>query len=347
MFTFHPCIAPPIKIVLEETDTVLNGFPLMDPITVVKSIQTLVATGVQLQANLTESSNSMIRALHECLAKADALKNVEGAGSYYIKNAIADLKLAVYKYYLFVDSVDDVYWYGRDQSRMTRICEGIQRGDYQELRDFTDLLTRSLSAAEGYYQESVKAFHRAETSSLNGAEHCRTVAREARSKEITTKAVGGTVAAGAIVAGTAGGVAASVVAGLFTFGIGTIVGLSLTAVGSVAAGAAVGTGVSVATHVIASDFNELEEKFTCLSRLFAEVHFCTSVMLDDILFMKSTLVSTSRKVDTAKYVMYNYRQTSNLHCQIKQLFEQFGECYKESSQCRADLKRVHDRFKDS
>ena len=63
----------------------------------------------------------------------------------------------------------------------------------------------------------------------------------------------GGAAAGAVVAG---GVTASAVAGVFTFGIGTIVGLGITAGAAAAVGlgsVAAGAGTGVATHYIAKD----------------------------------------------------------------------------------------------
>ena len=61
--------------------------------------------------------------------------------------------------------------------------------------------------------------------------------------------------------GTATGIGLSVLAGVFTFGIGTVVGLGTTAVGATVAG--IGTGVTAAaiTHVVASDFEEAERNF--------------------------------------------------------------------------------------
>ena len=52
----------------------------------------------------------------------------------------------------------------------------------------------------------------------------------------------------------AGGVAASVVAGVFTFGIGTLVGLGITAAASTVGGAA----IAMDTHSIATDFKKTE-----------------------------------------------------------------------------------------
>lgn len=313
---------------------------------VCKAIPEIVSAAVQLVANLKEC-NVLIQALKDFLAKVDELKDVENETRNHVRNVIDELKVAVSKFYLFVQTVDDVFWYGHDNARRTRIKKGIKRGNYGDLLDFTDLLSLSLAEAKAYYLKSMQAFETVKTTSLDGAKHCRIKAQEAESKQRTTKAVGGTVAAGAIAAGTAGGIAASVVAGIFTFGIGAVVGLSLTAVGAIIAGAAVGTGVGVATHFVASDLQEVEALFSDLNKSFKDVYTSASTMLDDILIMEVALDAISSKLKTVKYAGNNHRVTENLLSEVERLFQRFSSCSNQSSQCRDALKEVTDKFKKS
>ena len=91
---------------------------------------------------------------------------------------------------------------------------------------------------------------------------CREKAREARNAKRLTKGIG-SATTGAVVAGSAAvGISTSIVAGAFTFGVGTVIGLVATAavsgvvgIGGVAIG-------SVATHTVASSFKKAEDAYT-------------------------------------------------------------------------------------
>ena len=96
--------------------------------------------------------------------------------------------------------------------------------------------------------------------------------RRVPKKKVAARCVGGTAAGAALAGGTAaaaGGVvatdvAASAIAGVLTFGIGTIVGLGITAATAATvgvAGAAAGITTAVATHYIASKYAKSEAEF--------------------------------------------------------------------------------------
>ena len=61
-----------------------------------------------------------------------------------------------------------------------------------------------------------------------------------------------------------GGVTLSIVAGMFTFGVGTVVGLAVTSVaaaGTVAAGAGAVGVASVGSHLLARNFDKIQQTF--------------------------------------------------------------------------------------
>lgn len=320
---------------------------------IVVAIPQLANEAVKLAVSLREECDRLIPAIKQALAEVDALKKCENKARRQIKKVIEDLMGAVHNFYLLVDSVNDVFSYGRDADRMTRVKEGIRRGDYRELLDFTEQLTRYLAAAEGCYKETKKAFEEVQRSSLNGEMHCRMKVLYAQSKGRNTRAVNTTAA----YAGTALGIAASVAAGVFTGGFGAVVGLVFTA-------ACVGA-CRVATHIISSDYQELEEKFRYPSVSFKEVYSSASTMLDDILSMKVALVAISSNVDTVMRVTENHRLDSYLELvtawlrrifpwprnvapliEVNRLYERFDAGHNQSSQCQAALKEIHDQFRD-
>ena len=146
------------------------------------------------------------------------------------------------------------------------------RPNLQSLHDLMGHLGKLLATAETKYSELVGACNAA-IHSCNEAEIlCARMEEESRKKKVAARGVGGTAAGAALAGGTAAaaggvvatGVAASAVAGVFTFGIGTIVGLGITAAAAATvgvAGAAAGIGTAVATHYIASKYAKNEAEF--------------------------------------------------------------------------------------
>lgn len=318
---------------------------VMDVVAVFKALPEIVTAALKLVEHLKDFK-SLIEELNNFLHKVNKLKTVAVETRQEIKKVVDDLKAAVCEFYKFFDKIRDVFWYGSDNARKNRIKEGIRRGDYGELSDFTDLLSRSLRKAEGQYKISMKAFQSIRSSSLKGAGDCGIKALEARSKLRTTKAVGGSTAAAVIAAGAAGGVALSVVAGVFTFGIGAIVGLSLTAAGTIVAGTAVGTGIGVYTHVTVTDLEDLEKLFSSLSKSFEDVDSSASNTLDDIRSMEIPLDSISCKLKTVLHVEVKHRVTTTLLSEVDRLFSKFIVGYNQSSECRQALKELNEKCKN-
>ena len=160
---------------------------------------------------------------------------------------------------------------------------------------------------------------------------CSRMADEAKTKKNVTKAVGGTVAGGAIAAGTATGIGLSVLAGVFTFGIGTVIGLGATAVGATVAG--IGTGVTAAaiTHVVASDYEEAERNFRKIGQNFANLCDIAHRLDDFVLNLKTNLACTETLVVQLESTVYNSYQLSLAHTKLKCLYELAVENYRNSS----------------
>lgn len=293
---------------------------------------------------LLKVGNTLITAIKEFLPKDGTQV------SHQVGNVLHSLKLAFYKFYVYAERVNNFYWYGRNEDRMRSVTERIERGNLEELLDFIDDLARCLAGADGIYEDSMKAFQEVRRSSLDGAEYCSRQARKAKTKKGITTAGGGTVAGVAaggtlVAAGVAGGIALSVAAGFFTFGIGTVVGLGLTAAGGVT-GAAACAGVSAITHICASHFNKMEEKLKCLKVAFKQAHSTVSTMTTEILTLKIELEEISNDVYAVQDAQNKYRLTSTLLHVVKRLFQRFDECHNQSSKFLQDLKEVDDKLKD-
>ena len=190
-----------------------------------------------------------------------------------VKTALHEVKLVVESASCFLDKVVDVFYYCQSDAITTAI-QGLSCSvpDLMPLRNLMVLLGKSLATAETKYSELVGACNAAFRSCSEAEILCARMEKESRKKKVATRGVGGTAAGASLAGGTAAaaggvvatGVVASAVAGVFTLGIGTIVGLGITAAAAATvgvAGAAAGIGTAVATHYIASKYAKSEAAF--------------------------------------------------------------------------------------
>ena len=232
----------------------------------IRELTQCVEAGSELLDAINTFTSKAVRMIDDAVEKVDAIKHTEINVGSKVHFCSEDLKAAAKYSHVFVDKVDDLYWYCSRPEELARIkkdCLTKPNPDLTSLKALVSQLQRSLVQAEQGRQDFESACSSASKSSAEAAEESRHQAIRAQSKKRATRAVGGAVATTALVAGVGGGVTASVIAGVFTLGIGTIVGLSLTA-----AGLATGVGTAVATGVIAKDFADTEKGFEELQSVF-------------------------------------------------------------------------------
>ena len=165
---------------------------------------------------------------------------------------------------LFVDSVDDLYYYCM-KTNFSEIKASAYNKDLNPLLKFVALMDGFLKSI-GIKYESFQADCRTAIKECNAAaDRCCRLQAEARTRRDATRIIGGVATATTIVGGTA----ASIIAGVFTLGIGTAIGLPLTAAASFTAGAA--------THVVSEEFAGSERVFRKYSHKFSSL---TSLALD-------------------------------------------------------------------
>ena len=191
-----------------------------------------------------------------------------------VREGLHHLALVVELAYEFLDKVDDIFYYCQSDSMKDAIRElSCSLPDLSPLHNLLSLLEKSLEMAESKYLELVEACNVASQSFHEAAEMCARTCKvtDSQKKKRITKGVGGTVAGVTLAEGAAaaaGGVVAGgvVIAGALTFGVGTIVGLGVTAavasgVIGVGGGLAAGVRTAVAIHRIAKKFQESEDNF--------------------------------------------------------------------------------------
>ena len=215
----------------------------------------------------------------------DELKNFAGTLKLELSNICADIERLNYEKYrkvtqtqdvaqsirsvansavLFVDSVDDLYYYCRE-TNFSEIKASAYNNDLNLLLKFVAFMDGFLISI-GIKYESFRADCRTAIKECNAAaDRCCRLQAEARTRRNATRVIGG-VATTAI---TVGGTAASILAGVFTLGIGTAIGLPLTAAASATAGAV--------THVVEKEFAGAEGVFREYSHNFSSL---TSLAID-------------------------------------------------------------------
>ena len=167
----------------------------------------------------------------------------------------------------FISKVTSVFHFS--ELEVEKINEGIKSNDYKELRNYANRLSGTINEAKDCRKEAENTFDCLLEECEKARMYCCEKGKTAQIKKHTVRAVGGTAAAAIIAVGAGTGVTLSIIAGVFTFGIGAIVGLSLTAAGTAAAGVAAGAGTGVAMHYIGKYYAEAEEKFEYLTNAFS------------------------------------------------------------------------------
>ena len=297
---------------------------------------------------LQEFCSITTRALNTVLEKYDSIIYSEIKGQTSTKLVCENLKYACEKFYQFVDAVDDIYYYGKNEEIMKKIREGIQVNNFSELAALIEQLQFYITNAQQAFETAMKACKNVQMDSMQAADDCKMKAQTAKTRKRTTRAIGGTLASSALVVGTAGGVAASVVAGVFTFGIGAIVGLSITAAVATVGGAGIATATGALTHHIASQFDRSEIAFREMSDALNPVCNKTSNMISELHNLETVLKSISRNTKNTECAHKTHSVTTlSISAAVSRLYYHFQMSYDESSQCRSEMTSLRDRMMES
>ena len=241
---------------------------------------------------IREFSESIVQTANDL----NELSGIKSKPYQYIR-AIEEVKEACNMVYKMLDKIDNITYYCQ-RSQIKGVIDGCDKRptDFKPLecllKKVEQSLEQSLEQVERLHRELEGDCERASRSCTTAAGACRERAEEERTKKNITKAVGEMAVAGIV--------AASLVAGFFTFGMGTAVGLGLMGVagatlagatvgatvagvtagttagakvagvtaGATVAGAATGTAIATGIHVLASKFEEAEDKFKNVASSF-------------------------------------------------------------------------------
>ena len=202
---------------------------------IVVNMQSLGEAATKVLVILQEIDNEEIKLIHE------------------VEAAPHNLVLAVEEAYALLDKVNDVVYHCQSNSTAAAI-EGLSCSppNLMHMHNLMGSLGHRLTMAENKYSEFAKVGNTVTQSFGAAAKVCVGMARESQNREQATSCRGISRAAVGTAVNVTTGAALSALAGVFTFGIGTIVGLSITGAAGVAGVAAVvGLGAAVLTNPIA------------------------------------------------------------------------------------------------
>ena len=267
-----------------------------------------------------------------------------------VKTALYKLLSVLECAYAFLDKVDDVFYYCQsDTMKAAREGLALSPPDLKPLRDLMGQLGICLAQAQHKYAEFVSACNEATHSCGEAEMACARKEREYRNKKKTTKGVGGAAAGAALVGGTAAatggvvatGIAASAIAGVFTLGIGTIVGLGITAAAATAvgvAGTAAGVGTAVATHYVASKYAKSEATFRRIRRQFDTLESFGYDLNQRVDEVHTALENISAQIDSICYGVLHNSTTTLIKDSVKRLNTVCTASYGNSSRLREEVK---------
>lgn len=184
-------------------------------------------------------------------------------GLSYAKESFKEVADAGHKY---LDSIDDFFYYGKNTD-FESIIRDIRDSDGKSLNQFLHKMDTWLNNIGIAYEDYIEKCDNAFRQCTECAESCAYHQAKARSNKNKARVVGGTASALAFAGGITG-VAASVFAGIFTLGLGTAIGLSITAAG---VGTTVGVGAAVVTGITAHEFGNAEASFRSMGSDFREL----------------------------------------------------------------------------
>lgn len=320
-------------------------FSIIDPEDVDKLVAKVEDTAERICNRVTAQCHLWLEALNDFISFVQKFSHSERESRRRLNKVVDKLKLAVQKYHLFLENLEDLFSYGLNKDRMRRIKEGIQGKDNDELLDFADILIVYIKEAEVCNRETEEALLEIMETSDSEAGECKKKAEEVAKSKKFTQALGGTLSGGAAVAGgVTGSILVSVAAGVPTLGLGTIIGLSITAGCTFIAGAAVCVGTGLTTASIASELEGIKKKFSSLSESFDKVYNSASTVLDDLHSLEGTLKSVSsqaRKFNAKK----KSSTISNLIDALDGLHIRFDEYYRQISEYLQPLRTAEDKLK--
>lgn len=270
---------------------------------------------VQEMPNLIREIGKNIEYSTTIASSVDRMVNVLNSSKYgkidkehEIKDLKCHLKNAAVMIHRYVDSVDDIFHYGCEDNT---IVDALIKNDFNPLRSYLKTLQMRISHAMEAHKAAQDACSKVRSQSATAAKFCECKEQDAKTKKRLTKEWGGVLTGVAAV----GGVGGSIIGGLVTFGLGTTIEIGITAVvvpAVVGFGAAITEGV--ATHLLTSNYKELERNFKNMSKDLNDFINISSAMVLQLDKLHSCTISIAKVISKDLHYSQSSRNEEVLHC---------------------------------
>ena len=238
-----------------------------------------------------ELSKALIETIDNAFTTLAEAKYTQLKQHISLSNAEQSLRNVAEQATPFFYCIGDLYYF-TEKEDLESISTAFGNGDPQLLNDFVYRMQQKLSNICEAHQILSDACDAAKRECEEAAIACCECEAKENTKKKFAKVAGGLTTVGVV----AGGVTASVAAGVFTMGIGTVVGVTATAA-SAGATVAVSAGTAGATCYVAAKIGKTEKQF----RGFR----------DKFLIFKSQLFEIDRQAKQAQGQVDNYARNLN------------------------------------
>ncbi len=317
----------------------------------INAITAVVTELPKLIHGIRELSKAVAAAVEDAYASLGSLREQEVRHNRKVRSAYEDLKTAADKALSYVNRVDKVFQYSRDEKLLRTIMEQLERTEtrpgrrrrwlrwlrrpsyivpapqYQLLKEFIEHLKDSFAQVEQHYIEFQEAVREAITSTNNAAEECKLKAVQAQTQQEKTAWTGG--AATAVAAGVLGAAAAAL-AGPFGF---------------IAAAGAVSAVGGAATHHLYKGYEPLIKAFQKQHITLNELAQKGSEMQESAGQVREALTGLAMAVDDIERCQQNYETIESLCHHLRQMRVNFEAWSDAVSQCRSAIEGKKNELK--
>lgn len=297
---------------------------------IVVNMQSLGEAATKVLVILQEIDNEEIKLIHE------------------VEAAPHNLVLAVQEAYALLDKVNDVVYHCQSNSTAAAI-EGLSCSppNLMHMHNLMGSLGHRLTMAENKYSEFAKVGNTVTQSFGAAAKVCVGMARESQNREQATSCRGISRAAVGTAVNVTTGAALSALAGVFTFGIGTIVGLSITGAAGVAGVAAVvGLGAAVLTNPIAKKDKESEATFKRICEEFGALLASAHNLKVGVAQLHTMQESFAAKVNNISAIIhFGNEEAVSIQDVMKHLKEICTKSYDSTTMCCDQVKCKMEQLK--
>ena len=307
-----------------------------------------VDAGSELLDATRKFATQTVSMVDDAIEKVDAIKHAKVAEASKIRGIVDDLQTATKYASTFVKKIDDLYLHCSREEDLVEMKEALMNSepDFGFLEDLVRQLERTLREAEEFLNEFTKVRDKASKDSSSAAEVCKHQAIRARSRRRATQAVGGTASAVVMATGIGGGVAASIVAGMFTFGIGTIVGLSITAAAATVGGLGIGGTAAAVTAWAANDYHKAEKGFTEIQITFDSMADIASSVKAAVDRVHGQFLHFESLVGDVKDHKENAKKIESICKALDRLWKTYSECYQATSRCHEMVNEIVEKLEN-